>query len=132
MKKCISIGCSAKFSLMCEICLCTSFQTFLRRDFVTFLYLVSFFCHETIFTRCLLHPQPKNCFRKKLKLAHIWCVHSNDLLGAKVSNRASSSVLSVVPMLWESGYEVCVFFAQTKGPFFFPTKYLLIKPRSYA
>ena len=62
-------GALLSFCLVCEFFLCTTFQTFLRRDFITALYLVSFFCHQANFIHSLLHAQP-NIFIWK-KLGHI-------------------------------------------------------------
>ena len=46
------------FCLVCEISLCTSFQTFSRRDFVTALYLVSFFATKSfVYTAYFTHNQ---------------------------------------------------------------------------
>ena len=46
------------FCLVCEISLCTSFQTFLRRDFVTALYLISLFATKSfVYTACFTHNQ---------------------------------------------------------------------------
>ena len=43
-------GALLSFCVVCEIFLCTSFQTFLRRDFVTALYLVSFLPPSHLYT----------------------------------------------------------------------------------
>ena len=46
------------FCLVCEISLCTSFQTFLRRDFVPTLYLTSLFTTKSfVYTACFTHNQ---------------------------------------------------------------------------
>ena len=51
-------GALLSFCVVCEIFLCTSFQTFLRRDFVTALYLVSFFATKPfVYTLCYTHNQ---------------------------------------------------------------------------
>ena len=76
-KNALLSGALLSFCVVCEIFLCTSFQTFLRRDFVTVLYRVSFFCHQAICTHSLLHPQPNILIWKMLW--HIWCADTNDL-----------------------------------------------------
>ena len=46
------------FCLVCELSLCTSFQTYLRRDFVTILYLIRFFATKPfVYTACFTHNQ---------------------------------------------------------------------------
>ena len=51
-------GALLSFCVVCEFFLCTSFQTFLRRDFVTALYLVSFFATKPfVYTPCFTHNQ---------------------------------------------------------------------------
>ena len=46
------------FCLVCDISLCTSFQTFWRRDFVTALYLISFCATKPFaYTACFTHNQ---------------------------------------------------------------------------
>ena len=51
-------GALLSFCLVCEIFLCTTFQTFLRRDFVTALFLVSFFATKPfLYTSCYTHNQ---------------------------------------------------------------------------
>ena len=67
------------FCLVCEISLCTSFQTYLRRDFVTTLYLISFFYHQAICIHCPLHPQPSIFIWKKP--GHILGADTSDLWG---------------------------------------------------
>ena len=57
-KNALLSGALLSFCLVCEIFLCTSFQTFLRRDFVTALYLVSFFATKPfVYTPCYTHNQ---------------------------------------------------------------------------
>ena len=124
----LSAAALLSFSLACEISLCTSFQTFLRRDCHCSLSDQLFFCHQVICIHCQLHPQPNIFIRKKS--GHIWCAYTSDLLWAKVSNSASSNVLAVVTTaatdvgewLW-----MCrvFFFAQMEVPSFF--KVLVMK-----
>ena len=111
-KNALLLGALLSFCVVCEIFLCTSFQTFWRRDFVTTLYLVSFFCHQAICIHCLLHPQP-NIFIWK-KLGHIWCADTNDLLGQKFPTGHPAVCSLLLPLLWESGNE-CVGFPCTNG-----------------
>ena len=57
-KNALLSGALLSFCLVCEIFLCTTFQTFLRRDFVTALYLVSFFATEPfLYSSCYTHNQ---------------------------------------------------------------------------
>ena len=104
-KNALLSGALLSFCLVCEIFLCTTFQTFLRRDFVTALYLVSFFA---IFILSLLHPQPNSFIWKKL--GHIWCADTIDLLGQKFRTQHPAVCSLLLPLLWESGYE-CVGFS---------------------
>ena len=104
------------FCLVCEISLCTSFQTFLRRDFVTALYLSSFFANKPfVYTACFTHNQI---------FSFGWSWGTSGVLtpatyGAKVSNSASSSVLSVVATAVAEWLWVCrVFLAQMEFPSF--------------
>ena len=83
------------FCLVCEISLCTSFQTFLRRDFVTALYLISFFANKPfVYTACFTHNQIFSFGR--IRSWGTSGVLTPATYGAKVSNSASSSALSVV------------------------------------
>ena len=104
-------GALLSFCVVCEIFLCTSFQTFLRRDSVTALYLVSCFCHQAICIHSLLHPQP-NIFIWKM-LGHIWCADTNDLLRQKFPTEDPAVCALLLPPLWESGNE-CVGFSLHK------------------
>ena len=57
-KNALLSGALLSFCVVYEIFLCTSFQTFLRRDFVTALYLVSFFATKPfVYTPCYTHNQ---------------------------------------------------------------------------
>ena len=57
-KNALLSGALLSFCVVYEIFLCTSFQTFLRRDFVTSLYLVSFFATKPfVYTPCYTHNQ---------------------------------------------------------------------------
>ena len=58
-KNALLLGALLSFCVVCEIFLCTSFQTFLRRDFVTALYPVSFFfaTKPFVYTACFTHNQ---------------------------------------------------------------------------
>ena len=57
-KNALLSGALLSFCVVCEIFLCTSFQTFLRRDFVTALYLVSIFATKPfVYTPCYTHNQ---------------------------------------------------------------------------
>ena len=81
------------FCFVCDISLCTSFQTYLRRDFVTTLYLISFFATKPfVYTACFTHNQIFSFGRSQ----GTFCVLTPATFGAKVSNSAPSSVLSVV------------------------------------
>ena len=136
-KKCTPLGCSAKFPwcvkfVFVQVWKLLKVWRLSGEEILSPLSILSGFLPPNYLYTLPASPTTNAFFfRKKLKLAHIWCADTNDLFWAKVSNRVSSSVLSVVPVLWESGYKFCVFFAQTKGPFFFFTKYLLIKLRIY-
>ena len=96
-KNALLSGALQGFCLVCEIFLRTTFQTFLRRDFVTALYLVSFFCHQAIFIHSLPHPQP-NIFVWK-KLGHIWCADTIDLLGQKFQTQHPAVCSLLLPLL---------------------------------
>ena len=68
------------FCLGGQITLCTTFQTFWRRNFVTSLVPAIFFpCLQTISTHCLFHPQPNVFTWKTPRL--IWCGVTQDLVG---------------------------------------------------
>ena len=113
-KQCPLSAALLSFGLVYEISLWTPFQTFLKRDFVTALYLISFFfCHQAICIHCLLHLQP-NIFIWK-NPGHIWCADTSDLLGANVSNSVSSIVLSVVATAVGEWLWVCWVFLATNG-----------------
>ena len=57
-KNALLSGALLSFCVVCETFLCTSFQTFLRRHFVTALYLVSFFATKPfVYTPCYTHNQ---------------------------------------------------------------------------
>ena len=68
------------FCLVCDISLCTSFQTYLRRDFVTTLYLISFFATKPfVYTTCFTHNQIFSFGRSHA--GHILCADTSDLWG---------------------------------------------------
>ena len=105
------------FCLVCDISLCTIFQTYLRRDFVTTLYLISFFATKPfVYTACFTHNQIFSFGRSQ----STFCVLTPATFGAKVSNSASSSVLSVVATAAREWLWACwVFLAQMEGHSFF-------------
>ena len=114
------------FCLVCEISLCTSFQTFLRREFVTALYLVKFFATKPfVYTACFAHNQLFSFGRNRgtyvvLTVATFW--------EQKVQTQHPAVCSLLLPLLWESSYE-CVGFSLHKCqliPSFF--KVLDIKP----
>ena len=113
-EECTSIGCFAKFCVVCEIFLCATFQNFLRRDFVTALYLVSFLPPSHFYTLPAT-PTTKYFYLEEVGAHLVWW-HQRPF-GAIVSNSASSSVLSVVATAVGEWLWVCrVFLAQMEGP----------------
>ena len=70
-KNALLSGALLSFCVVCEIFLCTSFQTFLRRDFVTALYLVSFLPPSHLYT-LLVTPTTKY-FHLEDAGAHLVC-----------------------------------------------------------
>ena len=115
-KNALLSGALLSFCVVCEIFLCTSFQTLLRRDFVTALYLVLYFATKPfVYTPCYTHKQ---YFHLEDAGAHLVCWHQRPS-GAKVSNWGSSSVLSVVATAVGEWQWLCrVFLAQMEGPSF--------------
>ena len=95
------------FCLVCKISFCTSFQTFLRRDFVIALYLFSFFffCHQAICIHCLLHDHPRPYIFIWKKPGHIWCADIGDLCEQKFPTQHPAVCSLLLPLLLESGYE---------------------------
>ena len=102
------------FCLVCEISLCTSFQTYLRREFVTALYLIRFF--ETkpfVYTVCFTHNQLFSLGRNwgtfgVLTVATFW--------GQNFPTQHPAGCSLLLPLLWESSYE-CVGFSLHKCQF---------------
>ena len=105
------------FCSLCEISICTSFQTYLRRDFVTTLYLISFFAPKPmVYTSFFTHNQIFSFGRSQGTFGVLTPV----TFGAKVSNSASSSVLSVAATAVAELLWACrVFLAQMEGRSFF-------------
>ena len=113
-KNALPSGALLSFCLVCEIFLCTTFQTFLRRDFVTALYLVRFLPPSHFYT--LPATPTSKYFHLEEVGAHLVWWHQRPF-GAIVSNSASSSVLSVVATAVGEWQWVCrVFLAQVEGP----------------
>ena len=104
------------FCLVCEISLCTSFQTYLRRV-VTTLYLINFFATKSfVYTACFTHNQIFLFGRSQ----GTFCVLTPATFGANVSNSASSSVLSAVATAAGEWLWACrVFLAQMENHSFF-------------
>ena len=103
-------------AMVCEISLCTSFQTFLRRDFVAALYLISSFATKKIgYTPCYTHNQIFSFGRSWGTFG----VLTPATFGVNIYNSTSGSGLSVVATAvgeWLWVYRV--FLAQMEVPSF--------------
>ena len=90
------------FCLVCETSLCTSFQTFSRRDFVTALCLISFFATKSfVYTAFFTHNQIFSYGRSQ----GTWCADTSDPLGKKFQTQHPAVCSLLWPLPWGSGYE---------------------------
>ena len=90
------------FCLVCEISLCTSFQTYLRRDFVTTLYLISFFLPPSHLYTLPASPTTKY-FHLEEARTHFVFWHQRPL-GQKFPTQHPAVCSLLLPLLWESGF----------------------------
>ena len=116
-EECTSIGCSAKFCVVCETFFVQVFRLSWEEIFVTGLSCQFFFLPPSHLYTLLATPTTKY-FHLEDAGAQLVCWHQRPS-GAKVSNWGSSSVLSVVTTAVGEWQWVCqVFPAQMKGPSF--------------
>ena len=126
--ECTFIGCFAKFLLRVWNFSLYNFSDFLEKRFCHHSLSCQFFCHQAIFYT-LPATHTTKYFHLEEVGAHLVCRHHWPFR-AKVSNSASSSVLSVAATAVRGWLRVCrVFLAQMEGPSSF--KVLDIKQWSF-